>query len=120
TGDVEAPREAATQYVRSERIIERYDRSEASLSPDKRRLLTEERNRLDAARTELKRAVEKAFLAGMLYFRGKDAEAKEEGPTFALALKSFGDRALRKLYPTPVTYRVSETELKFLIESPDL
>ncbi len=120
TSEHEGVREAAFKLVRCERMIERYEGSEASLTPDKRRFLTEERNNHDDARRALKRAVEQAFAEGTLYFRGKDYEAREQGTSLVATLKEVGDRAVKLLYPNPVTFRVTEGELKFLIDSKDL
>lgn len=119
-GEHDGVREAAGKLVRSERMIERYEGSEASLTADKRRFLTEERNSHEDARKALKGAVERAFLEGTLYFRGKDYGASEHGSSLSSALKEVGDRAVKLLYPSPVTFRVTEGDLKFLVESKDL
>lgn len=119
-GEHDGVREAASKLVRSERMMERYEGSEASLKADKRRFLTEERNSHEDARRALKRAVEQAFLEGTLYFRGKDYDARECGSSLGSALKDVGDRAVKLLYPNPVTFRVTEGDLKFLVDSADL
>ncbi len=119
-GDLDGPSEAATEYVRSDRMIERYGGSEASLTADKRRFLTEERNRHDDARKALRLAVEKAFLKGTMYFRGKDYDAAEHGASMPKALKDVGDRVVNILYPHPVTFRVSESDLELFFDSADL
>lgn len=119
-GDTEGAREAAREFVRSERMIDKYNGSQESLPADKRRLLAEEHNRQDEAHKSLKAAVERAFLAGTLYFRGKEYTPRDHGSTLASTLGSMGDRVVKQLYPNPVTYRVSEADIKFLIESPDL
>ena len=119
-GDPDGPREAAIEYVRSEHMIEKYKGSQESLPTDKRRFLTEEFNRYDDSRKALRAAVERAFLDGTLYFRGKDYTAKESGSSLLSVLKDVGDRAVKQLYPSPVTFRVTDSELKFLIDSPDL
>jgi hypothetical protein len=113
-------REATTKLIRAERMIERYEGREASLTADKRRFLTEERNNQDDAQRALKKAVEGAFLQGSLYFRGKDYEAREHGTSIATVLADVGERAAKLLYPNPVTFRVTEGDLKFLVESKDL
>src|SRR5690606_32077476 len=56
----------------------------------------------------------------ILCFRGKDYEAREHGSSLPSALKDVGDRAVKLLYPNPVTFRVTEGELKFLVDSKDL
>lgn len=119
-GDTDGPREAAREYVRSERMLDKYKGSQESLPADKRRFLAEEFNRCDDARKALKTAVERAFLEGAIYFRGKEYAVRDYGSTLAATLGSLGDRLVKQLYPSPVPYRVSETELKFLIDSPDL
>lgn len=120
TTESDAVRVAAARVIRAERMIERYEGTEASLGADKRRFLTEERNGQEEARRELHKAVEQAFLGGALYFRGKDYAAREHGVSLATVLGDVGERAAKLLYPNPVTYRVSENDLKFLIENKDL
>ncbi len=120
TGEGDGAREAATKLIRAERMIERYEGSEASLTADKRRFLTEERNNHEDAERALKKAVEQAFLEGTLYFRGKDYEAREHGSSLSSVLSDVGARAAKLLYPTPVTFRVTEGDLKFLVDSKDL
>lgn len=120
TGDVEGPREAAQEFVRGARMVDKYEGSRESLSPEKRRLLTEEMNRQDEIRRKLAEAVERAFMEGTLYFRGKDYVAKDHGASLLSTLKEVGNRVVKLLYPNPVTFRVGDAELRFLIESPDL
>ena len=113
-------REAATKLLRAQKMIERYESTEHSLPPDKRRFLTEERNNEEDARRDLKKAVERAFLEGTLYFRGKDYEAQEHGSSLAAVLSDVGERAAKALYPDPVTFRVTDSDLKFLFDSKEL
>lgn len=120
TAESDAAREAAQKLIRAERMIERYEGSEASLTADKRRFLTEERNNQEDAQRALKKIVERAFLEGTLYFRGKDYEAREHGTSLSTVLADVGDRAAKLLYPNPVTFRVTEGDLKFLVDSKDL
>jgi hypothetical protein len=120
TAESEGPRAAATQLIRAERMMERYEGSAASLTQEKRRFLTEERNRQEDATRALRKAVEQSYLQGTLYFRGKDYDAQEAGSSVAAVLGDVGDRAAKLLYPNPVTFRVTEAELKFLVESKDL
>ena len=118
-GDQEEVRYAANKYVRSLRMVERYEQRQTR-DPDKIRLLSHERNELDAAGRQLAEAVRTAFLNGTLYFSGQATEPKSEGATFLAALTRFAERAARRLYPNPVPWSVTDKDVQFLLESPDL
>lgn len=119
-GDVDAARHAAKKLVRSERMIERYGGRQSSLSDDKQRLLIEERSRMDTARRELTEAVKGAFMAGQLYFRGRERSPRDVGATFTAALSAFGNLVVSELYPHPTMFSVSEKDILYLIENAEL
>jgi hypothetical protein len=109
----------AKKLVRSHRMVDQAEKKH-STDAERQRLLVQERNDEDNARRELAEAVKAAFLAGRFYFRGTQTVAQEEGTTFAAALVGAAKRIAPKLYPNPVGFSVSEKELLYLIESPDL
>jgi hypothetical protein len=119
-GDIEAPKEAARQLVRSARMIERYEGRRSTLDPEKQRLLIEEENSREQALKDLKAAVEQAFITGTFYFRGRQHEAREVSTAFGQALAQFAQRIIKDLYPHPVAYSVTQKEIDFLIDSRDL
>jgi len=119
-GELDAVRHAARKVVRSERMIERHGPRQISLPEDKQRLLIEERNRLDAAMKELTDAVRASFMAGHLYFRGRQTLPADVGSNFSASLTAFGQRIVGALYPHPTTYSVSERDVLYLIENTEL
>jgi hypothetical protein len=120
SGDLESVHHAATKVVRSDRMIERYGPRQGTLPEDKQRLIIEERNRLDVATKELQEAVKGAFMAGQLYFRGRQTGPRDLGSSFASSLAAFGQRIVGELYPHPTTYSVSEKDIQYLIDNTEL
>jgi hypothetical protein len=119
-GETDDPRQAARKLVQSARLVERYEGREATLVPEKQRLLIEERNRKEALAKDLKAAVEAAFISGTFYFRGRQQEARDVSVGFAQALEQFAQRNLSAIYPHPVTYSVTQKDIDFLIDNRDL
>lgn len=119
-GDLDAPRELARKVLRSARMVEDRGRNASSMTDERRRLLRDESDRLVVARRELVEAVRQAFLQGQLYFRGRSASPKDLGHSFESALTAFGNRAAAELYPHPTTDAISEKDILYLIENPDL
>ncbi len=120
SGDLESVHHAATKVVRSDRMIERYGPRQGTLPEDKQRLVIEERNRLDGATRELQEAIMSAFMAGQLYFRGRQTGPRDLGSSFAASLAAFGQRIVGELYPHPTTYSVSEKDIQYLIDNTEL
>lgn len=118
--EVDSVRYAATKLLRSDRMIERYGNRQSSLPDDKRNLLVDERNRQGTAKEELNEAVKSAFMAGQLYFRGRQTSPRDVGASFTTALTAFGNRVVTELYPHPTLFTVSEKEILYLIESSEL
>lgn len=119
-GDHEAPQMAAIEVAKSDQMVRNQSMMESTLSPEKSRLLVEERNRLDAERKKLLKLTEKTFLEGTFYFQGKSFRASDYGGSFALSLKAMGDLSAPQLYPHPVTYRPTVKDMEYFIESADL
>ena len=118
--ELDSVRFASTKLVRSARMIERYGSRQSSLPEDKRNLLMDERNRLEAAQKELIEAVSSAFMAGQLYFRGRQTSPRDVGASFSAALTAFGNRIVTELYPHPTLFPVSEKDILYLIERSEL
>lgn len=119
-GDREGPREEARQLIRSERMIERYGNRSYAPGDEKQRLLSDERSREGDAKTRLAEVVKRAFMAGELYFRGRQESPRELGPGFAAALTAFANRVLIQLYPHLITYGISDRDIAFLIDNAEL
>lgn len=119
-GDREGPREEARQLIRSDRMIERYGNRTFAPGDEKQRLLSDERSRQEDAKTRLAESIKRAFMAGELYFRGRQESPRDMGASFAAALAAFGQRVLPQLYPHIVTYSVTDREITFLIDNVEL
>lgn len=119
-GEREGPREEARQLIRSERMIERYGSRSFAPGDEKQRLLAEERSRQEYAKARLGDAVKRAFMAGELYFRGRQESPREMGSSFGAALTAFGNRILSQLYPHIITYSISDRDITFLIDNVEL
>jgi hypothetical protein len=119
-GDVDGPMSAATQLIRSERMVERFGNRQSSLGDEQAHLLIDERNRADQTRQHLIEAVKAAFMGGQLYFQGRQRSPSDLGPTFAQALVAYANSIVPLLYPHPVNFSVSEKDLLYLIDNADL
>lgn len=119
-GDREGPREEARRLIRSARMVDHYGNRTFAPGDEKQRLLMDERARLEDAQAQLREAVKRAFMAGTLYFRGRQESPKELGGEFGAALTAFGNRILPQLYPHFITFSVSDREIAFLIDNQDL
>jgi len=119
-GDAESASYAAAKLVQSERMVERYGNNPSSLTDERQRLLRDERNRFEAAQSDLREAVQSAFLSGQLYFRGRQTAPRDMGATCGAALAAFGNRIVGELYPNPATYSVEEKDIVYLIENTEL
>jgi len=118
-GDVDLPMDAATQLIRSDRMVERYGRT-ATPQEERAHLLIDERNRQDHAKSRLQDAVKAAFMAGQFYFQGRKANPVDLGGSFPQALTAFGNTIVTQLYPHPVTFSVSEKDVLYLIDNTEL
>jgi hypothetical protein len=119
-GDVDAPMAAATGLIRSERMVERYGSRQSSLEDERAHLLIDERNRMEQAKAHLVEVVKAAFMGGQLYFQGRKRAPTDHGASFAQALVAYGNTVVPLLYPHPVNFSVSEKDILYLIDNPDL
>ena len=118
-GDVDEVRHVAKKLVRSARMIERYA-NKTGVGDERQRLVRDEENRLVAANAEIAGAIKSAFLAGRIYFRGRETNPRDVGTSFTTALSAFATRAASDLYPNPITFSVLEKDALYLIENADL
>jgi hypothetical protein len=115
-GDPEELDKAASEVGKSAAMIRRYDGRAESMPEAKRRLLHEEKARLEEHQAHLARALDAAWMGGRLYFRGKPTEPRELASAAAPVLARASERILRDLYPHFIATRVSNTEVMQLIE----
>ena len=115
-GDTVELEDAAADLGRSAGMVKRYEGRSDSLQSERRRLLLEEKDRRDDLVIRLRRTVDAAWLAGRMYFRGKQTEPREVGATASQVLSRASERVLRDLFPHFVATRVSNAEVMQLIE----
>jgi hypothetical protein len=101
-------------------MVERYAARPSVPGDEKQRLLADERSRLDEAKTRLADAVKRGFMAGELYFRGRQVSPRDLAPSFGATLTAYGNRILQERYPHLITFSVSDRDISFLIDNVDL
>jgi hypothetical protein len=106
----------ARQYGRSLAMVSRYKPRRDSLTRDRQRLLLEEEANAEDRERLLREAVDAAWIAGTIYFRGRVVEARELGTSFAVVLAAASSRFLPDLYPSFLPTQVSPTELLQLLD----
>jgi hypothetical protein len=116
-GDSEQVDEVARQLARSRAMVRKYEPRRESLNPARKLLLQQEQNKVEDLEVEVRKAVDAAWMAGRMYFRGRVIRPLEEGASFATALSSAGNRLLPELFPHFVGTQVSPSELKLLLAS---
>ncbi len=108
--------EIVRELARSRQMVERHASREASLPLAKKRLLIEERSRLNDLETKLGSALRSAFIEGAFFFRGRELRASDLGSGFSGALQGAAERVLPDLFPHFVSIAVTEGELLQLLE----
>ena len=108
--------EVVRDLARSRQMVDRHKDREASLPLAKKRLLIEERSRLNDFETRLGAALRSAFLEGAFYFRGREMRPSDVGSGFAGAVQGAAERVLPELFPHFVAIAVAEGELLQLLE----
>ncbi len=116
SADTDHAKHIAKEWVRSRLMVRHNEAREASLSPNRKLLLHQERARRDDLEPQVRDAVAKAFHAGQLYFRGRSIAPGDHGATFGPALHSAATRLLPDLFPHFVPIAVQPSELAQLLE----
>lgn len=114
SADVES---LARDYARSLSIVKRHKPRRESLARDRLRLLLEEEANAEDLELKLRRAVDAAWMAGTVYFQGRQIEVGEFGGSFTAALGEAGSRFLSNLYPHFLATQLSPAELLQLLDS---
>ena len=115
-GDHTALSDTVKALVRSKKMLDQYSSRRSSLSPGKQRLLGDEQTRFDTLEEQAKAAVAGAFLAGALYFRGRQIDSQPYGETFGTRLLRLAEALLPDIYSQYVAASVTPTELAQLLE----
>ena len=76
----------AREYGRSLGMVKRNKSRRESMTRDRQRLLFEEEARAEDLEASLRTAVDRAWMTGTLYFRGRSVPARELGASFTVAL----------------------------------
>ncbi len=116
-GEHNPVQEAARELHRATAMVKRYRSMRESLSTEKKVLLTEEEGRVDELTQRLVDAVDAAWMAGAMYFRGRALRPADHGGAFATALAAAARLVLPDIYPHFNATRVSATELKRLLDA---
>ncbi len=91
--------DAAREYLRSKKMVERYSQRLSSLPSAKRSLVGEEETRMEDLERAAKKGIAEAFHRGNLYFRGQEIRPADMGASFGNALVAMANRLLPDLYP---------------------
>lgn len=105
---------------KSQRMVQRHQARQATLTGPRRLLLTQEQTRAEDLRERLRKALEQAFLKGSVYFRSRPIDPFEHGTSMATVLKALGDRHLPELFPSFLPTQVKPGELLQLVAQQDL
>lgn len=115
-GEIGDFKSLARDLVKSRAMFQRYGDKRAGLPGAKQRLLIEEEARRDELETRVERAVAAVFMAGRLYFRGKDIDPTSHGAGFTEAVRRLAERYLPDLYPYFSEEVVGEKDWPQLLE----
>ncbi|MCY2995956.1 MAG: BREX system P-loop protein BrxC [Planctomycetota bacterium] len=115
-GDTENVDHLVRELSKSSGMLKKYDPRRDSLSPSRKLLLQEEKNRAEDLEVKVGEAVAAAWMAGRIYFRGRGLAAKEYGVTFAPALLAAATKILPDLFPHFVGTAIEPSELLQLLE----
>lgn len=106
----------ARELARSRHICNRYSSRQQSLAGDKKRVWQDELTRCEGLEKQAKDAINKAFMDGELYFRGRQIDKREHGTSFATVLHRVGESILPDLYNQYIDIAITPTELAQLLE----
>ncbi len=106
----------ARELVRSRQMVGRYEPRQQSLADTRRRLLFDERTRVDHLEAELSKLVAACFLEGELYFRARKLSKESYGGNFGSVAQSAAEEVLPALYPHFIELAVTEGDMKQLLE----
>ena len=108
----------ARDVARSSAMVKRYKPRRDSLPNSRKRLLLDEESNTEELTRRLQAAVDTAWTAGRIYFRGQQVDARELGATFATALGKAAERFIHDLYANFLATQLSPKELEQLLENP--
>ncbi|GMU52133.1 MAG: hypothetical protein AMXMBFR33_12790 [Candidatus Xenobia bacterium] len=106
----------ARELIRSRQMVGRYEPRQQSLPEARRRLLYDERTRLDHLENDFNDQVAACFLAGELYFRARKLNKESWSRSFPNVLQAAGQEVLPALYPHFTELAITEGDMRQLLE----
>jgi hypothetical protein len=114
-GDTDQVDHLARELARSRKMVSIYEPRMESLQVARRVLVTQERARSEELEREFRAAVNSAWMAGRMYFRGRGIAPGDHGAAPSTALSSATTRILPDLYPHFVATQIAPAEVLQLI-----
>lgn len=114
-GDTSQVDTLARDLCRSKGMVKKYHPRRESLNPARKLLLQQEENRVEDLEKRTRDAIEAAWMAGKMYFRGRPITPQEQGASFAAALNSAATRILPDIFPHFTPMQVDPSELLQLV-----
>lgn len=105
------------ELVKSRRMVDRYKPGLESLTPDKRRLTSDEEARMESLNAQVKTAVAQAFFQGQVYFRGRNLDLMGLGSSFNTVLIQVANQTLPEIYDRYLNISVKTLELQQLLQT---
>lgn len=118
-GDTDQVEHLARELARSRGMVTRYEPRMESLAVARRVLVTQEKARSEELEREFRAAVNSAWMAGRMYFRGRGITPGDHGAAPSTAIHSAAARILPDLFPHFVATQVTPAELLQLL-APEL
>jgi len=100
---------------KSRAMLQKYQQRRSSLAGEKKKLLIEEEDRRERLEEQVSKLIERMFVEGTVYFRGKPEAAKDYGTTFNSVMSMVGTSRLPQLYPHHTDVAVTDKELEQLL-----
>jgi hypothetical protein len=118
-GDTDQVDHLARELARSKKMVSMYEPRMESLQVARRVLVTQEKARSEELEREFRAAVNSAWMAGRMYFRGRGIAPGDHGAAPSTALASATTRILPDLFPHFVATQISPAEVLQLV-APEL
>ena len=115
-GDIDTLEDRARELGRSREMVRKYEPRLPNLTPDRKLLFQQEKNRVEDLERLLHDLVARSFQSGQLYFRGEPSRPSDLGGAFETALAAAATRYLPKIYPHFIATQVAPTEVLQLLK----
>jgi len=116
SGDTDQLDHNVRELTRSRAMVRKYEPRKVSLSPPRKLLLQQEKNRMEDLEGTVRDSVAAAWMAGQIFFRGRPINPSDHGATFPLCINAAASRVLPELFPHLVATSISPAELTQLLE----